>query len=304
MDRVRKQLGLYGNTIKDYSGLGVTVGVLDSGIVKHPDLEHCILGFKDFINHKREPYDDYSHGTHVAGILAGSGKLSKGKYRGIAPNVKLLVGKVLDVKGNGKVDSLLKAVEWILWHHKRNPVHIVNVSMGMGNLQDKNLQNKAIEALEKLWNAGIVVVIAAGNNGPENGTISSLAMSRKVITVGCYEGNTMPYNSVSCEYHSGRGAYGDLLKKPDIVTTGTHIVSCNARIKRGKGKWIHSYVKKTGTSMATPIVTGACALYLQKNSFATNEDVKKNIIYTALDCGEHWTKQGFGQLNVTGLLEN
>ncbi len=304
MYRVKKQLELYDDFVKDYSGLGVTVAILDSGIIKHPDLEHCIVEFKDFVSYKKYSYDDYSHGPHVAGIIAGNGSVSKGKYRGIAPNVKLLVGKVLDAKGAGKVRSLIDAVEWLLEYHKKNQVHIVNISMGMGNLHDQNLQSIAIEAVERLWDAGIVVVIAAGNGGPENGTISSLAMSRKVITVGCFEGKTVPYNSMSCEYHSGRGGYGDLFRKPDLVTTGTRIVSCNALIKKRRDKWIHPYIKKTGTSMATPIITGACALYLEKYPSATNEQVKRNLIYTALDCGESWTKQGFGRLNIRGMLEN
>ena len=102
MDRVRKLTGAEPLLTKGFTGKGITAAILDSGIYPHPDLKERIVDFRDFLNGRTGCYDDYGHGTHVAGILAGNGKLSRGRYRGIAPDCRLLPVKVLDRRGNGK----------------------------------------------------------------------------------------------------------------------------------------------------------------------------------------------------------
>ena len=101
MFRVRNQVGCTDELLYSCKGTGVTVAMLDTGIANHPDFEDRVVGFKDFVNGKGQVYDDSGHGTHVAGCLCGSGKLSEGKYKGIAPSSYLFVGKVLDKKGDG-----------------------------------------------------------------------------------------------------------------------------------------------------------------------------------------------------------
>ncbi len=100
MDRVRRMIGCDHRDTASYTGRGVYVAVLDSGVAAHPDLRGRIAAFKDFVSDKRVYYDDNGHGTHVSGILGGSGLLSKGRYRGIAPECTLICGKVLDKKGD------------------------------------------------------------------------------------------------------------------------------------------------------------------------------------------------------------
>lgn len=306
LNRVRRELGIIQNDLATYSGVGITTAVIDSGIANHPDFSNRILAFRDFVSNDRvnmNCYDDSSHGTHVSGIIAGNGFCSKGRYRGIAYGANLVVAKVLDKKGDGEIQNLLRAIDWIISTRNLYRTRIVNISMGIGELDNISLQEKAIQAIENLWMEGLVVVSAAGNNGPKKQSVSPLGSSSKIITVGCYEGDTIPYNKQSCEYFSGRGPTKDMIRKPDLVTTGTNIVSCNNGIRNRNRHYEQAYRKKTGTSMATPIISGACALYLEKYPNTTNVELKEKLIYSAIDCGEDWSKQGFGRLNLKGLLE-
>lgn len=306
LNRVREELEIERGSLAQYSGRGVTVAVIDSGIANHPDFYNRIVGFRDFVSNRvryTNCYDDASHGTHVSGIIAGSGACSREKYRGIAYDANLVVAKVLDRNGNGEMNHLLRAIDWIIRTKRMFQTRIVNISMGIGELKDLSLQEKAIRAIENLWEEGLVVVTAAGNNGPKEQSISPLGSSKKIITVGCYEGTTFPYNTKSCEYFSGRGPTKELLTKPDLVTTGTNIVSCNNGFLVKNRTYERAYGKKTGTSMATPIVSGACALYLEKYPNTSNDALKQKLIYSAIDCGEDWSKQGFGKLNLKGLFD-
>ena len=110
MDRVRKLTGAEPLLTKGFTGKGITAAILDSGIYPHPDLKERIIDFRDFLNGQTGCYDDYGHGTHVAGILAGNGKLSRGRYRGIAPDCRLLPVKVLNRRGNGSRQDILRGI--------------------------------------------------------------------------------------------------------------------------------------------------------------------------------------------------
>jgi serine protease AprX len=98
MLRVRKQIGCSDELIDSCGTHGITIAMLDTGIFPHPDFDNRIIAFKDFVNEKKMPYDDSGHGTHVAGCMCGSGLLSEGKYKGIAPYSRLVVGRYLTKK--------------------------------------------------------------------------------------------------------------------------------------------------------------------------------------------------------------
>ena len=115
----------------------VTIAFLDTGVSLHPDLLDRIVYFKDFVNGRTVCYDDAGHGTHVCGIAAGSGLLSGGKYRGVAPESKIVMVKVLDENGDGSADIMMQGLAWIVENREKLQIRIVNISIGLGTLKDE-----------------------------------------------------------------------------------------------------------------------------------------------------------------------
>lgn len=302
MLRVRKQIGCSDELQSVCGKNGVTIAMLDTGIAYHPDFDGRILAFSDFVNGRRDAYDDSGHGTHVAGCMCGSGRLSDGKYKGIAPASRLVVGKVLDYKGDGIIESMAGGIEWILQNRKKYDIRILNISIGMGAVAEKDRMDRLLQLVDEAWKCGLVVVCAAGNAGPGAMTISPIGARKNVITVGCNEGGYFGDREDLCESYSSRGPSPFDVKKPDLVAPGTDIISCNAFLERRGFRYRNAYVKKSGTSMATPVVSGAAALLLQKFPWYTNEQTKKKMTSTAKDLKEPWNKQGAGMIQVNSLL--
>ena len=266
-----------------YTGKGVGVAVLDTGIFPHMDFRNRIRAFADFVAYKSMPYDDNGHGTHVAGILAGDGTASMGKYKGVAPGCGLVVLKVLDRFGNGSRDQVLRAFRWILDHREQYRIRIVNISVGT-TCRSVSDQDVLIQGVEKLWDEGLVVVAAAGNQGPKPGSVTAPGSSRKVITVGSSDmltGRTAV---------SGCGPTAECVCKPDLVAPGNHIVSCAPGTA-------NTYGVKSGTSMSTPLVSGAIALMLEKDPLLTNVEIKMLLRESTDDMGLPRNRQGWGKFN-------
>ena len=303
MNRVRKQVGCSDHIQEDIVTENVSVAILDTGIGMHPDFDNRVIAFADFVNGRQGSYDDSGHGTHVAGCVGGSGYASRSLYRGMAPACRLCIGKVLDHNGEGSIDSMYRGLMWVLQNRMRYQIRVLNVSLGVGNSGEKDRMEELIGLLDAVWENGIVVVCAAGNNGPGEGTISPLGSSRKVITVGCHEGGYFGARRDLCENYSGRGSRDMLYRKPDVVAPGTDIISCNIQCRGNyRNGYRNAYTKKSGTSMATPVVSGASALFLQKYPYMNNEQVKRKMIYSARDLGDAWSKQGWGMLNLEEMI--
>ena len=303
MQRVRKQIGADFPLKERWMKQGITVAVLDTGVGRHIDLNGRLLCFRDFVTDSMTMYDNNGHGTHVCGIICGNGAYSNGEFRGLAPYTRLVVGKVLDENGDGMTEKMLQGLQWVIDNKEKYDIRILNISVGIGELRQVGKAAALKSKIEEAWDRGIVVICAAGNKGPDNGSISSIGGSDKVITVGCHDGEYCRGNDKRCETYSGRGNLNDPLRKPDIVAPGTDIWSCNAHAQWQHGKLKNPYISKSGTSMATPIVTGCVSLLLQKEPYLTNEQVKQRLIYTASDLGEEWNKQGWGMVNVKRLLD-
>ena len=167
------------------SGRGIGVAVLDTGCFPHEDYSRRIAAFFDMVRRRRLPYDDNGHGTHVCGIIGGDGSASGGRFCGVAPGCHLIPVKVLDKRGGGYVSDVLSGLHTVLQHRDRYNIRIVNVSVGSFSGRNMSENSALVRGVEEIWDAGFVVVVAAGNMGPGYGTITTPGISRKVITVGC-----------------------------------------------------------------------------------------------------------------------
>ena len=263
--------------------------ILDTGIYEHIDFTGRIWAFYDFLAFKRRPYDDNGHGTHVAGLVAGDGTASMGKYRGAAPGCGIIALKVLDRYGTGSQDDVLRALRWIRENRQQYRIRVVNISVGT-TCNSKRNHARLLESVEQLWDEGVVVVTAAGNQGPRPGSITAPGSSKKVITVG--SSDLLEGRSAI----SGRGPTAECVCKPDIVAPGNKIMSCVP----GKP---YSYGVKSGTSMSTPLVTGAIACALEKNPALTNTDIKTMLMNSADDMGLPQNLQGWGKFNRRKFLK-
>lgn len=277
-------------SINTLTGKGIGVAVLDTGIFPHMDFDNRIRTFADFVHYRSKPYDDNGHGTHVSGLIGGSGKASGGRHRGMAPECSLISLKVLDHNGNGNKEDVLQAFQWILRNKDRYGIRIVNISVGT-TCNTRREHQLLISGVEEVWDAGLVVVAAAGNQGPGPGTITAPGSSRKVITVGSSD------MLASNKGTSGRGPTMDCICKPDIVTPGHKIISCAPSMENGQ-----FYAVKSGTSMSTPVISGAIALLLEKEPQLTNVEVKMRLKECAVDLGYPRNQQGWGKFSLDTFL--
>lgn len=303
MNRVKRVIHATLPEVLPYTGEGVTAAVLDTGFAMHPDLESRLMAFRDFCGGLLRPYDDNGHGTHVAGCLCGNGGCSGGLYGGIAPKCRIVAGKVLDENGEGAVEDMIAGVRYVLETRKLYQTRILNISVGINHIENDGEKKELISWLETAWSAGLLVVVAAGNNGPKNGSLSGLGLSPHVIAVGCHDGKNFPDRRHACENYSGRGPAGLHLKKPDLVSPGTGVISCSAGFRKNRrGGVSNPYTAKSGSSMATPAVSGAAALLWQKHPHFTNEQIRERLLKSAQDLGEPYEKQGWGMLCVAEAL--
>lgn len=246
-----------------YKGEGIGIAILDTGISQVADFtspKNRIIAFKDFINGRKYPYDDNGHGTHVSGIASGNGLLSAGEFEGVAPKSNIISLKILDEKGQGTTSQVIEALRWVIKNKERFNIKIINLSIG--NSGD-DINFPLLNAVNRCWEAGLIVVSAKGNGKISTG---GSYLSKKIISVGILE----------------EMAKEDTLA--DIYAPGKDIVSCLSPNyvfnlnKRKKDKVVNGkYIKMTGTSMATPIVSGAIALLLEKNYTLTPNDIKSII---------------------------
>ncbi|HHW57409.1 MAG TPA: S8 family peptidase [Clostridia bacterium] len=291
-----------------YTGKGVTIAFLDTGIYPHPDFtkpKNRIVAFHDVVNGKKQPYDDNGHGTHVAGDAAGNGYASNGKYKGVAPEANIVSVKVLDAYGRGLSSDILAGMQWILDNKDKYNIKIVSLSIGETPSLPTFL-DPLVRGIDTLWKNGLVATIAAGNSGPNYNTITSPGTSRNAITVGAVDDKRTPDRSDDeIAKFSGRG--GPYMYKPDVVAPGVKIVStASGNVPFGTDEIMISkaYRTATGTSMATPMVAGAAALLLEKNPHLTNVQIKNILKATATKIDEAglWT-QGSGMINIEEALK-
>jgi len=293
------------------TGQGINVAVLDTGLCPSADFtkpNNRLVIFKDFVNGRDDYYDDNGHGTHVAGIVCGSGYLSNGVHTGIAPNAGIIAIKVLDDEGRGNSADVLAGLQWVADNKEKYNIKIVNLSVGT---PDVNNFDPLLAAVECIWDMGIVVTVAAGNDGPLASSVTSPGSSKKVITVGASDDSTACVDAFGERIvdFSGRGPTRNCIIKPDILAPGADIVSVRSqgmsdKVQRAlQDKFVGDYyLSLSGTSMATPRVSGAIALLLEKNPELSPDDVKYALKRSAADLLKDANQQGWGRLDIESLI--
>ncbi|MBI3927565.1 MAG: S8 family peptidase [Armatimonadetes bacterium] len=227
--------------LEKFQGEGVTIAVIDTGLYPHPDFVtpvNRVVAFVDFVEGRTIPYDDNGHGTHVAGDAAGSGLLSGGLYRGAASKANLVGIKVLGADGSGTTSDIIKGIQFAIEHKDDLNIRVINLSLGH-KAKKKYEDDPVDQAVKAAHDAGIVVMAAAGNDGPDRKTICAPGDSPFVVTVGAADdSNTADRADDFVAEFSSRGPtlYG--ASKPDLVAPGVSIMAPMApgTAKEGLGK--------------------------------------------------------------------
>ena len=327
---VRMTLGLDDR----WAGRGVGVAVIDSGLEMSSEFQGRVTAFYDFTNGQTRAsssFDDYGHGTHVAGTIGGSGALSYNRdYRGVAPQVRFVVLKVLDASGAGYTSDVVRAIDFAVANRDRFGIDIINLSLGHP-IYEPASTDPLVLAVERATKAGIVVVAAAGNLGkhPDTGLpgyagITSPGNAPSAITAGALATvDTVARGDDRIpEYSSAGPTWYDALVKPDIVAPGHNIVATAA--KRGTlyrnypqlRAQDSDYMRLSGTSMATGVATGLVALMIEAHEAEmpgtprlSPNFVKGALQYSAFtvrdDVGVPYNplRQGAGALNGRGAIQ-
>ena len=278
------------------TGSGVTVAVLDSGVA--PDLDlvapaNRLLASVNFAD-EAPTSDPGGHGTHVAGIIAGNGSRSDGEFVGVAPQTNIVDVRVLGRTGSGRVSSVVRGIEWALAHRAAYNIRVINLSFGARTPLSYRADPLSA-AVEIAWRRGLVVVAAAGNEGPEVDTVVTPGINPYVITVGATDDRgTRNRTDDTLAWFSAWGS-ADSNPKPDLVAPGRRLASLRVpgstldalfpdRVVAARNG--ATYFRLTGTSMATGVVSGAAALVLQRQPNLTPDQVKAYLVGTTQPYGE------------------
>lgn len=272
-----------------YRGTGIKIAIVDTGIDRtHPDFAGRIVDGTSFVGGDYQ--DDNGHGTHVSSICAGSGAAQGGTYTGVASEARLYAAKVLDQSGSGSMSGVMAGVEWAV----DQGVQVINMSLGGSGSSDGQ------DALSLTCNAavarGIVVCVAAGNEGPTARTIGSPGAAADVITIGATDRRDRMAS------FSSRGPTRDGRTKPDLCFPGVDIVAARAAGTTMGSPLGERYTAASGTSMATPHAAGLAALLLQARMGSTPAQIKAALTETALDIGADENSQGAGRARADHAL--
>src|SRR5579875_437779 len=271
---------------KGDSGSGVNVAVVDTGIDPLPDFAGRLLSGVDLTGGGNPDNDQYGHGTFVAGLIAGDGATSGGLYKGEAPGAGLVPVKVAGASGATTMATVIEGIDWVIAHRVSENIGVMNLSLGY-EPSESTFIDPLDQAVEQAWQAGIVVVVAAGNAGPFDGTILSPGDDPLVITVGAVDDHGSPStaNDTMARFSSVGPTNPDGWYKPDLVTSGTSVVSLaapgsvvaqdNPQAVVGSGNFVGS-----GTSFSTAITSGAVALLLANHPNLQPNQVKAALLAT------------------------
>ncbi|MEU6671316.1 S8 family serine peptidase [Streptomyces sp. NPDC046727] len=293
LDKSVPQIGAPTAWAAGYTGKGVKVAVLDTGVdTSHPDLKDQVVESKNFTP-AADAKDHFGHGTHVASIVAGTGAKSGGKFKGVAPDAKLLNGKVLDDSGSGDDSGILAGMEWAA----SQGASVINLSLGGYDTPEVDPLEAEVNKLSA--EKGILFAIAAGNEGPQS--IGSPGSADAALTVGAVDDKDKLADFSSTGPRTGDGAI-----KPDVTAPGVDITAAAAKgsvIDQEVGEKPEGYLTISGTSMATPHVAGAAAILKQEHPDWGSAELKGAL--TGSTKGGKYTpfQQGSGRIQVDKAIK-
>lgn len=291
------------------TGIGMRIAILDTGVdYRHPDLGGCfgadckvVQGY-DFENNDDDPMDDNGHGTHVAAIAAGKGKLN-----GVAPDARIYSYKVLNFNGSGSTTNVIKAIQRATDPNgdgnTNDHVDVGNMSLGSNGGSPGDSMSLAVDNSSA---AGVVWAIAATNFGPSLSTIGSPGCAGSAVTVAAACKTSQIGTDSKCAKpittFSSRGPViynGVDYKKPDVAAPGHLICAAEWSNAWSYARCIDTeHVAISGTSMATPHVAGALALMRQAYPSETVSQIKERLKASARDLGVTYNDQGAGEINL------
>ncbi|TAK33913.1 MAG: hypothetical protein EPO21_11345 [Chloroflexota bacterium] len=300
-----------------YTGKGVGVAVLDSGISSATDLtrpNNRVIARANLVGDSPTTLDPGGHGTHVAGIIAGDGYSApadaRSTYSGVAPDANLIDVRVLGSDGTTSLSTVIRGVQWTIQNRNLYNIRVMNLSLGAVVPSNYTYAtDPLVAALDIAWLSGIVVVAAAGNSGPTAGTINTPGTGPMLITVGALDDNmTSKTGDDGVATFSSRGPTPDGYAKPDLIAPGRRIISL-----RAPGSYLDrllpdrimtttvgsTYFRLSGTSMSTPIVAGTAALLIQKNPSLKPDQVK----FILADTSRHLEQKDDANIVGAGVLD-
>ncbi|MFE7129992.1 S8 family serine peptidase [Streptomyces sp. NPDC057638] len=276
-----------------YTGKGVTIAVLDTGVdATHPDLKGQVTGAKNFSD-SPDTKDRNGHGTHVASTAAGTGARSGGQHKGVAPGARVLNAKVLDDEGNGEDSGILAGMDWAV----ARGAQVINMSLGHRDEPGLDPVEAHLNTLSQ--KKGVLFAVAAGNSGSDSGTVNSPGTAEAALTVGAVN------DTGGMAGFSSRGPRVDGGFKPDVTAPGVAITAASApgsAIAREQGERPAGYVSVSGTSMAAPHAAGAAALLKQRHPSWSGARIKAALMASAKDGGHGVFEQGAGEIAADRAL--
>ena len=311
---IAKQVGADLLHQEGITGTGVTVAVVDSGANMGGSIGSFLFRDTNFRQRVAVKYDAFrgsktyfynddqnGHGTHVTGIIASSLKDDNGRYNGIAPDVYVLSVRAFDANGASSYSKVLDSLNWIFENRYRYKIRVVNMSLG-AEARSHYWNDPINQAVMRLWQAGIVVVSSAGNNGQDQG-ITVPGNNPYAITVGAVTDNKTPYDYSDDRIttFSSRGPTTEGFIKPEVVSYGGEVATKMDKryFKKAMKASVfgEDYAVISGTSQAAALVTGIAALVISNDPYITPDTVKCRIMATAqaANDGKKMTYSPFAQ---------
>ncbi len=302
-----------------WTGKGVDVALIDSGVAPVTGLTSGnVVNGPDLSFESQNPQltrlDTFGHGTHMASIIVGRDVADTGasyasstsrRFNGVAPDARLISLKVASNDGATDVSQVIAAIDWVV-AHKNDPgfnIRVLNLSYGTDSRQDPSIDPLCF-AVENAWRAGIVVVVAGGNDGTARTRLANPAQDPLVLSVGASDPRGT--NTVEDDVMTSWTQPGTAARRLDVLAPGVHVLGLRvpgSRIDQENPNAVvgSRFFRGSGTSQAAAVVSGLVAQYLQKYPNARPDQVKKAIIATA-EVPDSLSSSNLGVANITKAL--